>query len=218
MIYKDIGKVIFVILICIANQVTDIKMLAVSGDEMMTDSFPSTVVDDVVLKVGTRMVVKDALNVNIGGNPTAEGGEEDEGVDDQAVKVNDVVDAFRLQSMGSFDKKGLLAWLKGYLKAIKEHLDKTNPTRTAVFQEKSSKWCKEVLLKNPTDFELFTGPSFNSDGALAMMTYEGPCPAPTLPLCHSASCIANGAYFRSAQRGSCSACCVLRFDEAPAPA
>ncbi len=29
------------------------------------------------------MVVKDALNVNIGGNPAAEGGEEDEGVDDQ---------------------------------------------------------------------------------------------------------------------------------------
>ena len=50
-------------------------MLAVSGDEMMTDSFPSTVVDDVVLKVETRMVVKDALDVNIGGNPTAEGGD-----------------------------------------------------------------------------------------------------------------------------------------------
>jgi hypothetical protein len=143
---------------------------------MMTDSFPSTVVDDVMLKVETRLVLKDALNVNIGGNPAAEGGEEDEGVDDQAVKINDVVDAFRLQSMGSFDKKGLLAWLKGYLKAIKEHLDSTNPTRSAIFQEKSSKWCKEVLLKNPTDFELFTGPSFNSDGALAMMTYEGLCP------------------------------------------
>ena len=158
---------------------------AVSGDEMMTDSFPSTVVDDVVLKVETRMVVKDAINVNIGGNPAPEGGEEDEGVDDQAVKVNDVVDAFRLQSMGAFDKKGLLGWLKGYLKAIKEHLDKTSPARSAAFQEKSSKWCKEVLLKSPADFELFTGPSFNPDGALAMMTYEGarprfPPPAPAL--------------------------------------
>ncbi len=187
---------------------------------MMTDSFPSTVVDDVVLKVDTRMVVKDALNVNIGGNPTAEGGEEDEGVDDQAVKVNDVVDAFRLQSMGSFDKKGLLAWLKGYLKAIKEHLDKTNPTRSAIFQEKSSKWCKEVLLKNPTDFELFTGPSFNSDGALAMMTYEGPCPAPApppAPHVHSRRRV-----LRSASRSSRDACCVpaliRRQMAAPAPA
>ena len=31
-------------------------------------------------------------------------------MDDQAVKVNDVVDAFNLQSMGSMDKKGVLAW------------------------------------------------------------------------------------------------------------
>ena len=34
--------------------------------------------------------------MNIGANPSAEGGE-DEGVDDQAVKVVDIVDTFRLQ-------------------------------------------------------------------------------------------------------------------------
>ena len=85
-----------------------------------------------------------------GANPSAEGGGEEEGADDQAVKVradicacswkgsrvrasqpphlgisklppsknvtcapgqvNDVVDAFNLQSMGSMDKKGVLAW------------------------------------------------------------------------------------------------------------
>jgi hypothetical protein len=32
------------------------------------------------------------------------------------VRVNDVVDAFNLQSMGSMDKKGVLEWVKGYLK------------------------------------------------------------------------------------------------------
>lgn len=35
--------------------------------------------------------------MDIGANPSAEGGEEDEGVDDQAVKVVDIVDTFRLQ-------------------------------------------------------------------------------------------------------------------------
>jgi hypothetical protein len=140
---------------------------------MMTDSFPVTVVDDVMLKVGTRLIVKDAVNVNIGSNPATEATEEDEGVDDQAVKVNDVVEAFRLQSVGAFDKKGLLAWLKGYLKSVKEHLDGVNPARSAAFQERSSRWCKEVLLKDHADFEFFTGPSFNADGALAMMRYEG---------------------------------------------
>ena len=37
------------------------------------------------------------VDVNIGANPSAEGGCEDEGVDDQAVRVVDIVDTFRLQ-------------------------------------------------------------------------------------------------------------------------
>lgn len=43
-----------------------------------------------------QWVVKGAVDVNIGANPSAEGGE-DEGVDDTAVKVVDIVDVFRLQ-------------------------------------------------------------------------------------------------------------------------
>lgn len=44
-----------------------------------------------------QWVVQGAVAVNIGANPSAEGGDEDEGVDDQAVKVVDIVDTFRLQ-------------------------------------------------------------------------------------------------------------------------
>jgi len=45
-----------------------------------------------------QWVVKGALDVDslIGANPSAEGGE-DEGADDQAAKVVDIVDTFRLQ-------------------------------------------------------------------------------------------------------------------------
>ena len=38
-----------------------------------------------------------AVDVDIGANPSAEGADADEGVDDQAVKVVDIVDTFRLQ-------------------------------------------------------------------------------------------------------------------------
>jgi hypothetical protein len=82
----------------------------ISGDEMVSDSFPIEVVNDVVLKVETKMVVKEALNVNVGGNPSADGGE-DEGVDDTAQRVNDVVDAFNLQVWGL----GSRGWGKGGL-------------------------------------------------------------------------------------------------------
>lgn len=43
-------------------------------------------------------MVKGAVDVDIGANPSAEGGEEDDGVDDTAVKVVDIVDTFRLQA------------------------------------------------------------------------------------------------------------------------
>lgn len=38
-----------------------------------------------------------SVDVNIGANPSAEGDGDDEGVDDQSVKVVDIVDTFRLQ-------------------------------------------------------------------------------------------------------------------------
>ena len=44
-----------------------------------------------------QWVVQGAVDVDIGGNPSAEGGDEDEGVDDQAVKVVDIVDTCRLK-------------------------------------------------------------------------------------------------------------------------
>jgi len=58
-----------------------------------------TLGDDKLKKLfafGVQWVVKGACEVDIGANPSAEGGE-DEGVDDSAVKVVDIVDVFRLQ-------------------------------------------------------------------------------------------------------------------------
>lgn len=43
-----------------------------------------------------QWVVKGDVDVDIGANPSAEGGE-DEGVDDTVTKVVDIVDTFRLQ-------------------------------------------------------------------------------------------------------------------------
>ena len=56
--------------VCFLSRVV---LLAVSGDEMLSDSFPVEVIDDVMLKVTTAMVVKNAVSVNVGGNPSADG-------------------------------------------------------------------------------------------------------------------------------------------------
>lgn len=44
-----------------------------------------------------QWVVQGSVDVDIGANPSAEGADEDEGVNDQTVKVVDIVDTFRLQ-------------------------------------------------------------------------------------------------------------------------
>ncbi|EKX48791.1 hypothetical protein GUITHDRAFT_68474 [Guillardia theta CCMP2712] len=153
-----------------------------SGDEMISDSFQLQDVDDVLFKVKTKHVTKGGLDLGIAVNQGEDDGDAADGVDDQVEKVIDVVDAFRLQSIGGFDKKGALAWAKAYLKTIKERLDKENPERTQQFQEKSQKWIKEVLLKDIDSFEFYTGPSFNTEGSLAMFTYEGEDVSPTMYL------------------------------------
>jgi hypothetical protein len=49
-----------------------------------------------------QWVIKGTLDVDIGPNLFAEGGGDEEGVVDQAVKVVDIVDTFRLQVAPSF--------------------------------------------------------------------------------------------------------------------
>lgn len=90
--------------------------------------------------------------MDIGANPSAEGGGDDEGVDDQAVKVVDIVDTFRLQVALSsitlalvydavctlflclhsmcfwqeqppFDKKQFVTFMKRYIKNLSAKLD-----------------------------------------------------------------------------------------------
>ena len=48
-------------------------------------------------------------------------------------------------------------------------------------QEKSQKWVKEVLLKEFDSFQFYCGPSYNTDGSLAMMIYEGDIHTLTYP-------------------------------------
>ncbi|MQI32299.1 hypothetical protein EI016_24280, partial [Escherichia coli] len=95
-----------------------------TGDELLSDSFPYKEIENGMLwEVEGKWVVKGAVDVDIGANPSAEGGEDEEGVDDQAVKVVDIADTFRLQEQPSFDKKQFLAYVKRYIKLLTPKLD-----------------------------------------------------------------------------------------------
>ncbi|PPS05715.1 hypothetical protein GOBAR_AA14932 [Gossypium barbadense] len=94
------------------------------GDELLSDSFPYKEIENGMLwEVEGKWVVQGAVTVDIGANPSAEGGDEDEGVDDQAIKVVDIVDTFRLQEQPAFDKKQFVTYMKRYIKNLTPKLE-----------------------------------------------------------------------------------------------
>ncbi|KAL8512694.1 hypothetical protein ACS0TY_018985 [Phlomoides rotata] len=83
-----------------------IKHMVFAGNELLLDSFPYKEIDNGVLwEVGGKWVVKGSVDVDIGANPSVYRADEEEGTDDQVVKVVDIVNPFRLQEHPPFDKK-----------------------------------------------------------------------------------------------------------------
>ncbi|CAI9767363.1 unnamed protein product [Fraxinus pennsylvanica] len=68
-------------------------------------------------------VVQGAVDVDIGENPSAESADEDEGVDDTAIKFVDIVDTFKLQEQPPFGKKQFVAYIKKYTKLLTTKFD-----------------------------------------------------------------------------------------------
>ncbi|KAF8238722.1 translationally controlled tumor-associated [Tricholoma matsutake] len=137
-------------------------------DEMFSDAYDPKEVDDVVYEVNCKMISLGGDKFDIGANPSAEeGGEED--LDDGAKLVNDVVDSFRLQPT-SFDKKTYLLYLKGYMKAVKAKLQETNPGRVEAFEKGAQAYAKKIIA-NFNDYEFFTGASMN-DGMVVLLNFR----------------------------------------------
>merc|ERR1711964_938841 len=67
-----------------------------TGDEIISDSYDLKEVDGAVYEVDCAMITLGAVEVNTGANASAE--EAEEGVEDGALQVNNVVNSFRLNS------------------------------------------------------------------------------------------------------------------------
>ncbi|KAM4062205.1 hypothetical protein HRG_009053 [Hirsutella rhossiliensis] len=143
-----------------------------TGDEVISDSYDLTEIDGIVYEADCAMITEGAVQVNTGANASAEGGD-DEATEDADIKVNNIVHSFRLQST-SFDKKGYLAYLKGYMKAVKAALqEKKAPAETiTAFEKGAQTYVKEKLLPNFKDFEFYTGESMNPDGLVVLLNYR----------------------------------------------
>ncbi|OAQ62314.1 translationally-controlled tumor protein [Pochonia chlamydosporia 170] len=142
-----------------------------TDDEIISDSYDLKEIDGIVYEADCAMITEEAVNVDTGANASAE--EADEALEDTAVKVNNIVHSFRLQST-SFDKKGYLAYLKAYMKAVKAGMQERGAPAEEItaFEKGAQTYVKEKLLPNFKDFEFYTGESMNPDGLVVLLNYR----------------------------------------------
>ena len=147
-----------------------------TGDELLSDSFPYGEIENGILwEVDGKWVVQGAIDVDIGANPSAEGGGDDEGVDDQAVKVVDIVDTFRLQEQPPFDKKQFVTFMKRYIKNLSAKLDAEKQEEF----KKNIEGATKYLLGKLKDLQFFVGESMHDDGGLVFAYYKDGATDPT---------------------------------------
>ncbi|GAA5965725.1 hypothetical protein JCM8115_000900 [Rhodotorula mucilaginosa] len=141
---------------------------ALVGDELISDAYDLKLVDDVVYEADCAMITIKEGAVDIGANASAE--EAEEALEEGEERVNNIVHSFRLTET-SFDKKSYMTYLKGYMKAVKAHLQEKNPERVAAFEKGAAAFAKKVL-SNIGDWQFFTGESMNPDGMVVLMNYR----------------------------------------------
>ncbi|KFK39008.1 hypothetical protein AALP_AA3G188900 [Arabis alpina] len=147
-----------------------------SGDELLSDSFPYKEIENGVLwEVEGKWTVQGSVDVNIGANPSAEGDCEDEGVDDQAVRVVDIVDTFRLQEQPPFDKKTFIAAIKKFIKNL---TPKLKEEELAAFK-KGVEGATKFLLSKLADLQFFVGEGMHDDSSLVFAYYKEGATNPT---------------------------------------
>ncbi len=141
---------------------------AFTGDEMISDSFPHTLIED-----NCAMVVK-AKSITISNDCGIASNDEEDGgpLADGAETVIDVVHAFRLQECFAFDnKKVFMGYIKKDMTRVKEHLEAKKPDRVEAFMKGAQNIVKDIVA-NFGEYRFYTGESYDESAALAYSKYE----------------------------------------------
>lgn len=112
-------------------------------------------------------------NFDIGANASEEGEDADD-LASEVRTVNNIVDSFRLVET-SFDKKGYMAYIRGYMKKLSEVLKTKNPDRVAPFQKSAQAYVKKIL-DNFTEYQFFTGESMDTEGMVILCYWKNDNP------------------------------------------
>jgi len=143
----------------------------ISGDELLSDSFPMVLLEDAVYEVQSKMTKKvESGNYDIGANASEEGAGDDEGFESSEQTIDALVDASRLQ-LTQFDKKGYMAYIKTYMATLLTKLKDTNPDRVSAFQKGASAFVKKVL-GDFNNYDFYTGESMTIEAMVVLKSYK----------------------------------------------
>lgn len=133
-------------------------------DELFSDGFP---VEELpaLYAVTAKTVTKDlSVRIDIGSNESAE---EEDGTEAGAgtIQVINLVDSYRLQRT-SFDRKGYLSYLKGYLKQVESHLGENAPGEVDEFK-KSAQEAAKAMVADFDSYTFYQGENLDTEGMVA---------------------------------------------------
>jgi hypothetical protein len=142
----------------------------ITDDEIISDSYNLKEIDGVAYEADCKKITVGNENIDIGANPSAE--EAEEGVEDNAKAVIDVVHSFRLNET-SFDKKSYLSHLKTYMKKVKEAMKEKGASDDEIkeFEKGALNFAKKIV-GNFKDYEFLIGESMDPDGMVILLNYR----------------------------------------------
>ncbi|XP_066279114.1 translationally-controlled tumor protein homolog [Branchiostoma lanceolatum] len=138
----------------------------ISGDEMFSDFFKIFLREDGILyEVEGKVVTRQSAFED----PILEGADPVD-ITDSVVSGVNIVFHHNLQET-ELTKKQYKDYMKGYLKRVKERLEKENPDRVDIFMKDVEGVLKEILASF-NDLQFFIGKSENKEGMVALLDWR----------------------------------------------
>lgn len=158
-----------------------------SGDEVISDSFPAEDLLDKngdkvpgLMSVDSRNVAKGGEDIDVGGGNAFGGAGEDEAVDDSIETVNNLIDAFHYTESGYGSKKELMGFFKAYLKGLKKKFEEEGKDADYVKQFMSeAQVAVKYLAGRFKDLEFYMTESLDPEAGMVFAHYKenAACPS-----------------------------------------
>jgi hypothetical protein len=145
----------------------------VSGDELCSDSYPMELKFNGAIMEVTGANIREDGGIDeslIGGNASAEGGDEG-GADDAAVTGINVIMNGKLNPT-QFGKKDFKVYMGSWFKKAAKWVEENKGEEAAASFKKDGMAAFKEIFSNFKDWELYVGENMDPDGSLVFMNYK----------------------------------------------